>query len=200
MRLTIAALLLTTTSSAFAADLMDAALCEVDWCEIALDVCRHKKRTGQNLKNSAGLLVKILKDSAMRDKLVPPEEEKSAKDRFRQREAMFLRQKDEAEERALILEYEHYRERIAQQCFEEMSVIAGQALRKEKMEQLQREGRLEKIQTDIRDREITHLVLLDLAKKEAPPYAKWLLRRRAMQAVLPFSAVMESAVQPENAA
>ena len=40
---------------------------------------------------------------------------------------------------------------------------------------------------DVRDRELTDLILQDLAKTEVPPYSKWLLRKRAGQAVLPFS-------------
>jgi hypothetical protein len=40
---------------------------------------------------------------------------------------------------------------------------------------------------DVRDRELTDLILQDLAKTEVPPYGKWLLRKRAGQAVLPFA-------------
>ena len=42
---------------------------------------------------------------------------------------------------------------------------------------------------DLREREVTELILQDLAKTEVPPYSKWLLRKRAGQAVLPFSSI-----------
>jgi hypothetical protein len=58
---------------------------------------------------------------------------------------------------------------------------------KEKAELLRREGRLERMAPEVRDRELTDLVMQDLAKTEVPPYGKWLLRKRAGQAVLPFS-------------
>ena len=38
----------------------------LDWCEMALDICRQKQRSGQSLKNAAGLVVKIVKDPASR--------------------------------------------------------------------------------------------------------------------------------------
>jgi len=164
----------------------------LDWCEIALEVCRQKRKTGQNLKNSAGLLVKILKDPAMRRRLVSEDAEKSAKARYRQRERALLRQQQEAEERSLILEYEQYQQQMALACFEELGDTARQALRKEKMEQLQREGRLEKMRPETQEEEIKQLMLQDLARTEVPPFAKWLLRRKATQALLPFAAVAQS--------
>ena len=42
---------------------------------------------------------------------------------------------------------------------------------------------------EVRDREVTELILQDLARNDVPPYSKWLLRKRAGQAVLPFAAI-----------
>ena len=158
----------------------------LDWCEIALDVCRHKKRSGQNLKNSAGLLVKILKDPAMRRRIVSEEAEKNARERFRLREQAFLRQREEAEERTLILEYEDFQQHMARARLAEMSDTLRHALRQEKIELLQKEGRLEKMRPETQETEITQMILQDLARKEVPPFPKWLLRKKASQAVLPF--------------
>jgi len=159
----------------------------LDWCEMALETCRHKKRTGQNLKNAAGLLVKIVKDPATRRRVLDEEMEAAAKERYRQRERAIQRQNQEAEERAVILEYEQFRQAMAQSLFEQLTDSSKQALWKEKAELLRREGRLERMAPDVRDRELTDLILQDLAKTEVPPYSKWLLRKRAGQAVLPFS-------------
>jgi hypothetical protein len=159
----------------------------LDWCEMAVEICRHKKRTGQNLKNAAGLLVKIVKDPATRRRVLDEEMEAAAKERYRQRERAIQRQNQEAEERAVILEYEQFRQAMAQSLFEQLSDSSKQALWKEKAELLRREGRLERMAPDLRDRELTDLVLQDLARTEVPPYGKWLLRKRAGQAVLPFS-------------
>jgi Replication initiator protein A len=161
----------------------------LDWCEISLETCRHKKRTGQNLKNAAGLLVKIIKDPVTRRRLVDEQAEAAAKERYRQRERAVLRQNQEAEERAIILEYEQFRQDMAQSVFEQLSEAARQTLSKEKTELLRHEGRLERMAPEVRDREITDLILQDLARSEVPPYGKWLLRKRASQAVLPFSSV-----------
>jgi hypothetical protein len=100
-----------------------------------------------------------------------------------------LRQNLEVEERALILDYEQFRQNTAQELFEQLSDTSRQVLYKEKSEWLRREGRLEKIAPDVRDREVTDLILQDLARNDVPPYGKWLLRKRAGQAVLPFATI-----------
>ncbi len=161
----------------------------LDYCEIALDICRQKQRSGQNLKNAAGLLVKIVKDPAARRRCVDEQMEIAAKLRYRQRERSILRHNQEAEERTLILEYEQYRQAMAQTAFEQLSDSSRLALSKEKSELLRREGRLDRMAPDVREHEVTDLILQDLAKSDVPPYSKWLLRKRAGQAMLPFSAV-----------
>ena len=161
----------------------------LDWCEMAVEVCRQKKNSGQNLKNAAGLLVKIVKDPAARRRFFDEHMEAAAKERFRQRERSIQRQNQEAEERATILEYEQFRQVMAQSMFEQLADTSKQSLLKEKAEVLRREGRLERMAPQVREREVTELILQDLAKNEVPPYGKWLLRKRAGQAVLPFTSV-----------
>jgi hypothetical protein len=161
----------------------------LDWCEMALDICRQKQRTGQSLKNAAGLVVKIVKDPASRRRFLDEQMEAAAKQRYRQRERGVLRQNQEVEERALILDYEQFRQITAQEIFDQLSDASKQALSKEKAEFLRREGRLEKMAPEVREREVTELILQELAKNDVPPYSKWLLRKRAGQAVLPFASI-----------
>jgi hypothetical protein len=159
----------------------------LDWCEIAVEVCRQKKRAGQILKNSGGLLIKIIKDPEARARLAGQELAASAKQRFRQREEAVLRQREEAEERTLILEYKEFCRRLAETVFQEMPENSRQAMRKEKGDILRQQERFERIPAETREREIDELALQELAKKEAPPYEKWRLRKKAHQAILPFS-------------
>ena len=161
----------------------------LDWCEMALDICRQKQRSGQSLKNAGGLVIKIVKDPASRRRFLDEHMEAAAKERYRQRERAVLRQNQEVEERTLILEYEQFRQSTAQEVFEQLSESSKQSLSKEKSEWLRREGRLERMAPEVRDREVTDLILQDLAKSDVPPYSKWLLRKRAGQAVLPFAAI-----------
>jgi hypothetical protein len=161
----------------------------LDWCEMALDICRQKQRSGQSLKNAAGLVVKIVKDPASRRRFMDEHMEASAKERYRQRERSVLRQNQEVEERTLILEYEQFRQATAQDLFDQLTDASKTSLSKEKSEWLRREGRLEKMAPEVRDREVNELILQDLARNDVPPYSKWLLRKRAGQAVLPFAAI-----------
>jgi hypothetical protein len=39
----------------------------------------------------------------------------------------------------------------------------------------------------VQEREVDAAILQELAKKEAPPYEKWRLRKQAQQAVLAFA-------------
>jgi hypothetical protein len=158
----------------------------LDWCEIALDVCRQKKRLGQKLSNAAGLVVKIVRDPAARRGIVPEQLETSLKLRFRQQEEVALRQEVEAEERSLIQDYEAYRQQVAMGEFDQLPDTAREALRKQKAESLRQTERFEKIRPDARSAEIDTLILQDIARKHAPPYEKWLARRRVQQTVLPF--------------
>src|SRR5579871_3478024 len=131
----------------------------LDYCEMAIEACRQKQRTGQHLKNAAGLIVKIIKDPATRRRLFDEHIEAATKERYRQRERSILRQNQEAEERTMILEYEQYRQAMAQAALEQLSDATRQNLSKEKTEILRREGRLERMAPEVREREVQDLIL-----------------------------------------
>ena len=159
----------------------------LDWCEIALHVCRHKKRSGQNLKNSAGLIVKLIKDTETRSRIVSPEMEASLKNSYRRQQEMSERQDRENTERALILEYEQSRVAIAEMLYRDMADVKKALLRKQKAEILRQQDRFQRISPEMQEREVDSAIIQDIARKEAPPYEKWRLRKQAQQAVLIFS-------------
>lgn len=163
-------------------------IAELDWCEIALEICRQKRNSGQTLRNLPGLLVKIARDAEGREKLVDPGTAAHWRSRFRQREESLMRQQEEMEERALILEYEQARQMFAAAVFQEMPEAGRQALRREKMEPLKHDERFEKLPTEIKQQELDEMIIQHIARRESPSYEKWLLRKRAHQAVLPFLA------------
>ena len=160
----------------------------LDACELALEICRQKKAQGQKLTNSAGLIVKIVKDAEARDKLVSAETAAHFHNLFRQRERAWLQQAAYDEERDFILEYEQFRQQLAAAAFQEMSSAHRQALRKRLVDSVEAQDRFEKMTAADRDRELEQMMLLEIARKEAPPFEKWLLRRRAAQVALPFAA------------
>ncbi len=159
----------------------------LDWCEIATEMCRERKRTSQNLRNPGGFLMKIVKDTASRERFVGADREAAFKQRFRQREDAALRQEKEAEERTLILEYERFRHSVASKAFADLSDDERAALRRSKVEILKQQDRYERMPSDMREREADELIMNDLARSEVAPFDKWRLRRRAQQAILPFA-------------
>jgi hypothetical protein len=161
----------------------------LDACEVALEVCRQKKRSGQKLNNTAGLLVKIARDAETRRKVITEEHEVELKRRFRKQEEAATRREQEAEERSLVLEYEKYRQNLAVKILEEIPQSARDALRRAKAEALRESDRYENIRPEAREAEADALILHEIARKHAPPFEKWLLRQRMQQAVLPFLCV-----------
>ena len=159
----------------------------LDWCEIAIQVCRQKKRSGQSLRNSAGLLVKIIKDPLTRSRVVGRELETALKESFRRQQEMAERQDKEETERTLILEYEQFRMQFAETAFQDMADDKKAVLRKQKAELLRQQERFQRIPPDIQEREINAAIVQDIARKEVPPYEKWRLRKQAKQAVLAFA-------------
>jgi hypothetical protein len=159
----------------------------LDWCEIALYVCRHKKNSGQTLRNSAGLIVKIIKDPATRARIVSPELEATLKNTFRRQQEAVERQAREDSERALLLEYEQTRRQVAETLFHEMPEMKKAVLRKQKGELLRQQERFQRISPEIQEREIDDAIIQEIARQEAPPYEKWRLRKQAQQAVLAFN-------------
>jgi len=158
----------------------------LDWCAIAVEVCQHKRKSGQTLKNLPGLLVKIVRDPETRRRAAPPQIAEPALQRYREMERGALRRQEDADERDLLLEYEQFRQELARQIYAEMPERTRQALRRQKAGQPEHQRRLEKVPPALRDTETDQLILQDLAEQEAPPYPKWRLRMKAQQAMLPF--------------
>jgi hypothetical protein len=158
----------------------------LDTCEIALEICRQKKRSGQKLNNAAGLLVKIARDPETRQKVINEQHEAELKQRFRKQEEAVARREQEAEEKNLVLEYEKYRQNVAARILEELPQNTREAMRKVKAEALRESDRYQKMRPEARESEADALILNEIARKNAPPFEKWLLRQRVQQAVLPF--------------
>ncbi len=158
----------------------------LDWCEIALETCRRKKRSGQALKNAAGLLIKIIKDPASRSRLIPEELEHSMRQSFRRREQLTERQQHELEEHALILEFEEAREKMAEAIFNDLADARKVRLRKEKGDQLRQQERFQRLSPALQEAEIEAAIRQDIARSDLPSYEKWRLRKQAQQAMLPF--------------
>ncbi len=158
----------------------------LDDTAIAVEICRHKQSSGQDLRNAAGLVVKLIKDPPSRERLIPRDFAEAARMRYRSQEQSLERQHHEAEERQLILEFEAHSRRLAQRAMEHMSEQARESLRKEKAEVLRQSGAFDHAPAAVVRSEAEELLLSELAKREAPPYEKWKLRMKAQQVVLPF--------------
>jgi hypothetical protein len=167
----------------------------LDWFEIAVHVCRQKRNAGQALRNPAGLLVKIVKDPITRNRVVSAELQAALKNSYRRQEEAAERQHKENLERSLILEYEHSRMHLAEALFEETPDGQKAMLRKQKAELLRQQDRFHRISPDVQEREIDAAIIQDMARKEAPPYEKWRLRKQAQQAVLAFAAPESAPVE-----
>jgi hypothetical protein len=166
----------------------------LDTIEMAIDVCRQKRESGQKLRNAGGFLVSFIKDEAVRRRLFSEDQENATKGRFRQREVSMMRQEQQAEERILILEYETFRQELARQVWNDLSDDKRRNLSKQKLELLREQERFKRLPEDVRQQEAEELILQDLARTEAPPFDRWHLRYRAQQAILPFAGQ-----QPEEA-
>jgi hypothetical protein len=158
----------------------------LDWCEIALEVCRHKKQAGQTLKNGAGLIVKIIKDPEARPQLVGEKTGDAYKERFRLREKAARRVAEQEDERRLILEYEQFRESLAAQVFEEMPEGQKNSVRAQHAERLRSEDRFRRLPAETQAREIDHAAIREIAQQKIASFERWRLRRKVGQAVLPF--------------
>jgi hypothetical protein len=172
----------------------DAARDQLDWCEIAVQTCQQKMDSGQKLKNPAGLILRILRDEEARDRVVGQTKTAAAMKQFRQREHHLELDYYHAEQRQYVLEYERFRTALATAVFGDMSETARQALRADKIHILRQQGRWERMDARAQQSEIDELVRQEIALKEAPPFEKWLLRKRAAQAVLPFTEPSQQAV------
>jgi hypothetical protein len=169
---------------------------QLDWCEIAVEVCRQKKAQGQKLSNAAGLIVKLVKDPEARAKLVTADAAQSMRALFRSRERAYLQQVDYEVERDFILEYEEFRQRLGASLFQDMSSVAQNAARKRQLESLGEQDRFDKMTSQERDAELEQMVIAEIGRKESPAYEKWRLRKQAAQALLPFSDPNEAMPAP----
>ncbi len=168
----------------------------LDTIEIAIDVCRQKRDSGQKLRNAGGFLVSFIKDEAVRRRLFSEDQEIATKSRYRQREVSMMRQEQQAEERMLILEYESFRQELAKQVWNDLSEDKRRALAKQKLELLREQERFKRLPEDVRQQEAEELILQDLARTEAPPFDRWHLRYRAQQAILPFAGQQTAEAPP----
>ena len=87
----------------------------------------------------------------------------------------------------MILEYEQSCRAIAETLFKEMPEVKKGLLRKQQRESLRQQERFLRISPEVQEREIEAAIIQDLARKEAPPYEKWRMRKHAQQAVLAFN-------------
>jgi hypothetical protein len=158
----------------------------LDTFEIGLDTCRKKKHSMQTVSNPAGLIVKLIRDQESEQKLISADMIEHARHTFRQRERAAMALLELEEQRSLVLEYERYREETARFLYDELSDAVRTVLRREKTEWLKQQPRFEKIDAQAREREVTELVYLEIAKRDVPPFEKWYMRRRARQALLEF--------------
>jgi hypothetical protein len=160
---------------------------QLDYFELALETCQQKLRTGQRMRNPAGIIIKIARDPEARLKMVGESRIAAARKVYRQRENHFLAEQRQAEQRELILEYEDFRLGQARALFEEMPEAARANLRSEKADLLRQQGRFDRIDPRTREHEIEEMICQEIARREVPPFEKWMLRKRAAQSVLPFA-------------
>jgi hypothetical protein len=85
----------------------------------------------------------------------------------------------------LVLEYEQFCRNLAMELFHELPDATKTSLRSEKAALLSQYERFQRLPAHKRAEEVDELILQDLAK-QAPLFEKWVLRKRAQQAVLPF--------------
>jgi hypothetical protein len=158
----------------------------LDHCEVALEVCREKRGSGQKLRNPAGFLVKLIKDPEARRRAIPAETEAAWRARFRQREEN-LRQEELHIQRAnRILEYEQYCQELAARLWREMPEDQRQLRRRKTLETLRGQARLARLTPAELEREVEAKILAEMAQKEVPPFERWDLRQSVQQALLPF--------------
>jgi hypothetical protein len=138
------------------------------------------------VNNPAGLIVKLIRDQEGDRKLLPTETIEQCRNAFRRREKAALAQLELEEQRAVIIEYERFREETAQAIYDDLPEPTRASLRREKNEWLKQQPRFEKIDARARDNEVEQLICQDIARREVPPFEKWYLRRRASQALLQF--------------
>ncbi len=84
------------------------------------------------------------------------------------------------------MEYEKFRYELALALFQDMTEDRKRVLRREQYELLKQQERFDRMSPEARDAEADAAIIQELARREAPPFEKWFMRRKAEQAVLPF--------------
>ena len=77
-----------------------------------------------------------------------------------------------------MVEYAEFREAEALRLFDALPTIMLRGLIDEKHKLLRREGRLDRMALDVRQREAKNLILLDIEREQAMPFAKWVEMKR----------------------
>lgn len=157
---------------------------QLDWIEIALSVCAQKRRSQQRMKNGAGLIVKLIRDTESRQRLVSTEQVRLLRDSFRHREEAALRKDEEAQERELIFEYEQYREDESRRLLAALSGEQRTALINHRLVALRQQERAQRLGEAQQRAEAEQMLMAELAKTSVPGYEKWRMRRMAKQAIL----------------
>jgi hypothetical protein len=159
----------------------------LDWAEIALVISEQKCRSGQELKNKAGWIVKVIKDTESRSKLVPAGSVANLRASFRRREESIRRRAAQDEQMQVVLEYEQFREKEGLRILESMSDDRRRALRAEKLETLRHQDRFRQLSADVLREEADQLLLQEIMRKQVVSCDKWQLRRKVRQTVLSLS-------------
>ncbi len=156
----------------------------LDWIEIALNVCAQKKQSKEKMRNSAGLIVKLIRDPEARERLIQSGQAQAMRDGFSRRQMVALRQQEQIDEQQLVIEYEAYRDSEARTLLASYTEEKRAALIQHKVTALRHHERWQRMPELNQRAEAESQVLADLAKNNIPPFEKWRLRRMARQAVL----------------
>lgn len=84
---------------------------------------------------------------------------------------------------------------MPRQLMGEMAEVRRQVLLGQKLDELARQERFERMTDSSRRQEAESLLVQNIARAEVPGFDKWLLRRRARQSVMPFMIEVSSLVQ-----
>jgi hypothetical protein len=158
----------------------------MDWVEIGLYICEQKRRTRREMRNGAGLIVKLARDVEARERLVSASLIESLTEGFRRREQAALRQHQDEEERRLLLEYEQFRSDEARRLLASLPEETRHILLQKMMAQLKAQDRYGRLSAEQQIEEAEVAMRNELARQQIPVFEKWRLRGLARQAMLPL--------------
>lgn len=172
----------------------------LDWIEIGLYICEQKRCSRKNLRNRAGLIVKLARDTESRGKMVSETLVHSLCEGFRKRERTAVKWQREEQERALLASYEEFRESEARRILASLPEETRQSMHQQKTAQFQTEDRYQRLLPSQVAIEVEHAVLNDLGKQHVPVFEQWRLRQVVRQAALPSSWSRAKAAENESGA